>query len=332
METLADCLICFDVVPPSAGTQLHCGCSFCEVCLRSYFITKTEDLGFQRQQTFGCPSGCAGISLSPEEALEQLQHGGKEELGNALLKVYLVSSKDIRACPRTGCKYFGILPKNRCRTPLQCDVCKCQWRDEALYTQLERIFNSIQGAKGASNGMLSAAYKDILTEECPRCSIAIYKNGGCPHMTCAKCRYEFCWHCKHRHHGHSSLLCGATVLTKVLLLFLMTWFALAVTGSLAFIRGLLFIIIKFTIQLSIFNSLPILGSNISYKYSQRKILDAFISLIPALGIMGVIYYFELITRCLVILATEAILVCIFGLIRMHFRVWIRFILLSLIHI
>jgi hypothetical protein len=30
---------------------------------------------------------------------------------------------------------------------------------------------------------------------CPRCSTAIEKDEGCNHMSCRKCRYEFCWIC-----------------------------------------------------------------------------------------------------------------------------------------
>jgi ariadne-1 len=33
------------------------------------------------------------------------------------------------------------------------------------------------------------------TKECPRCHSTIEKNGGCNHMTCRKCRHEFCWMC-----------------------------------------------------------------------------------------------------------------------------------------
>lgn len=34
-----------------------------------------------------------------------------------------------------------------------------------------------------------------MSEKCPNCSVTILKNGGCPHILCLKCNFQFCWLC-----------------------------------------------------------------------------------------------------------------------------------------
>lgn len=41
----------------------------------------------------------------------------------------------------------------------------------------------------------TAHWIEANTHECPKCSSAIEKNGGCNHMTCRVCAFEFCWIC-----------------------------------------------------------------------------------------------------------------------------------------
>lgn len=33
------------------------------------------------------------------------------------------------------------------------------------------------------------------TKPCPKCHASIEKNDGCDHMTCRKCKHEYCWVC-----------------------------------------------------------------------------------------------------------------------------------------
>jgi E3 ubiquitin-protein ligase RNF14 len=53
-----------------------------------------------------------------------------------------------------------------------------------------------QMLKNAKNQQIkSEHWKKCNTKSCPKCNIPIEKNDGCDHMTCGKCKHEFCWLC-----------------------------------------------------------------------------------------------------------------------------------------
>ncbi|GME94303.1 unnamed protein product [Ambrosiozyma monospora] len=58
--------------------------------------------------------------------------------------------------------------------PIPCKMCK-GW---------------LEKCKGESE---TAKWITVNTKVCPKCESSIEKNGGCNHMTCGSCRYEFCW-------------------------------------------------------------------------------------------------------------------------------------------
>lgn len=68
--------------------------------------------------------------------------------------------------------------KNIGHEPLICKLFK-EW-DDNLAGRLDALNNN---------------WKQQNTKKCPGCGTDIEKNQGCMHMTCAKCKHQFCWLC-----------------------------------------------------------------------------------------------------------------------------------------
>ncbi|KAL7665881.1 RBR-type E3 ubiquitin transferase [[Candida] zeylanoides] len=50
----------------------------------------------------------------------------------------------------------------------------------------------------------TANWLDANTQACPKCDASIEKSGGCNHMTCKKCLFDFCWICLSSWDAHGS--------------------------------------------------------------------------------------------------------------------------------
>ena len=87
--------------------------------------------------------------------------------------------------------------------------------------------------------------------KCPACKIRIEKNGGCPHMQCFKCKYDFGWCCMQnirKHHKWYGLcphlpfnLCVKILLVLLGMIFMPVIFTLGPLGFAFYLTGYAFI-------------------------------------------------------------------------------------------
>ena len=67
--------------------------------------------------------------------------------------------------------------------------------------------------------------KVMIASPCPNCGVMVQKSGGCTHMVCGKCRFEFCWICMghfvgYRHDTGMEVYCAQRQATWVSILIL----------------------------------------------------------------------------------------------------------------
>lgn len=112
-----------------------------------------------------------------------------------------------RRCLRSTC-HGGQVHESGDAAPLMtcmfCEYKMCfthqrEWHAGQTCKEFDEAADRVTGdARRAKEDAASAAHIQTSTKTCPGpgCAAPIEKNDGCDHMTCSRCRYEFCWECR----------------------------------------------------------------------------------------------------------------------------------------
>lgn len=193
------CDICCEDSPQQRTYAMKCGHRFCTDCYRQYLAQKIKDEG--EAARIRCPGdGCNRIVDS--KSLDLLVTEDLKERYEVLLTRTYVDDKDnLKWCPAPNCEYAvdcsvktkdldRIVPTVQCSCghPF-CFGCSLPDHQPAPCALVKRW------VKKCADDSETANWISANTKECPKCGSTIEKNGGCNHMTCRKCKHEFCWMC-----------------------------------------------------------------------------------------------------------------------------------------
>lgn len=210
------CAICFDDKPTNTFISLSCGHkNFCADCLMDQLKTATKDKNLTSAR---CPDLKCKAVFTPqniETIIEFANNAALQKQNQSEVHAILQLSDDLkkiqerdkelkkrgeelnkpgaRECPTPNCKAIFFNKDNK-REQHACPDCKksycanCRIKHDAKKT-CEKAKKEQETANDK--------WKKENTKDCPnpKCKAAIEKNEGCNHMTCQKCRNEFCWVC-----------------------------------------------------------------------------------------------------------------------------------------
>ncbi|KAF1916079.1 hypothetical protein BDU57DRAFT_515941 [Ampelomyces quisqualis] len=193
------CDICCDDSPDVQTFAMKCEHRFCVACYKQYLSNKVQDEG--EAARIRCPGeGCTRIVDS--KSLDLLvSHDLRARYQVLLTRTYVDDRESLKWCPAPDCKYAvecpikskdltEIVPTVHCHCGHDfCFGCALTNHQPAPCSLVKRWLKKCEDDSETAN-WISAN-----TKECPRCNSTIEKNGGCNHMTCRKCRHEFCWMC-----------------------------------------------------------------------------------------------------------------------------------------
>ena len=120
-----------------------------------------------------------------------------KKIEHTVLISYLALLEDFVWCPTPGCGCGMIVAKDGTGcSNVTCPKCSVTFCTRCYASHAESSCRSMYD-EVSSNLWLKEN-----TKECPSCKAKIVKNGGCSHMKCSQCNYEFCWICLNRYTGH----------------------------------------------------------------------------------------------------------------------------------
>lgn len=191
----AECPVCWEDVHPAKLFSLPCGHGVCLRCWRSHLATSLQTEG-SSCVSLRCPAAPCSQVVDEETWSLLCPPPELARYRQFLLESFVERSLHLRFCsnPR-GCnlaiRYTGPKRDVQCACGHRmCFACSgdAHW---PLPCAMMEAWRRRADADGAAARWLLGN-----TKRCPQCRVHIEKNEGCLHMTCARCRHQFCWNCK----------------------------------------------------------------------------------------------------------------------------------------
>jgi len=216
-ESLHCCGICLDEKSALDCVRFSvCTHTFCKECLTGYFESLMSEGG---SSALCCPEPSCRQAVTPSEVQTLLPESLYERYEKQQLQTGLDSMRDVVWCPR--CEYPAFLIDGEgsslancgCCGFAFCTECRLAWHGLAPCANLATRWRQ---ADDRGKAALREKYGERVIEEvessewvldntkrCPNCYTSVEKNGGCNHITCRKCNYEWCWLCNGKYmQGH----------------------------------------------------------------------------------------------------------------------------------
>lgn len=201
MKTSPDdfCPICYDDMSERPSMSMPCGHEFHMDCWKEFCVNAIEQEGPSCVYATCPDASCKEVVTEVE--VRKAAPDYLDRFQTYQLRNFVESNTLTRWCPGAGCDRIACAATASAMeqegSVANCDSCGssfcmvCGEEPHApsgckeLATWTEKCRNESETA----NWILAN------TKSCPKCSSRIEKNQGCNHITCQRCKYEFCWIC-----------------------------------------------------------------------------------------------------------------------------------------
>jgi len=193
------CDICCEDEAGMETFALKCGHRYCVACYRQYLAQKIRVEG--EAARIQCPTEGCNLIIDARSLDILVTPDLTERYHELLYRTYVEDKETLKWCPAPDCPntiecavkkkdLHKIVPTVQCLCGHRfCFGCALNDHQPAPCELVKKWL------KKCADDSETANWISANTKECPKCNSTIEKNGGCNHMTCRKCKYEFCWMC-----------------------------------------------------------------------------------------------------------------------------------------
>jgi len=188
---------------PLTSSYLSCNHIFCNDCWVSYLTTKVSE----GEPQIHCPHLKCNIHVDDVFIKKLVPSVVYEKFLQFVTKNFVQDNDKVRWCPTPGCNNAISLDQTSSTSDSSIVECACGFKfcfkchreahAPASCDQMKQWEQKCQDDSETFN------WKTVNCRECPKCTVAVEKNGGCNHMTCRQCKYEWCWVCMRSWKGHN---------------------------------------------------------------------------------------------------------------------------------
>jgi hypothetical protein len=170
----------------------------CDICIYNYIKSIIENV---ENTSIFCPEDNCLTKFTFENIRYILNMENNfqlfERYDRQLTHKHLEQMKEFVWCAHNGCGSGQFHDMGFNSNPMLICI-KCQKRTCAFHRLIWHVgmtCKQYDQSKMLSIDQKSQIWIKKYSKKCPKCGIFIEKISGCDHMTCQRCKYQFCWEC-----------------------------------------------------------------------------------------------------------------------------------------
>ena len=186
---IVSCVLCFEELSEEEKEKnfINYKNMFCSDCYLNYFQDKIDN---NKVDKITCMQHKCSVELEDDFIISHLNgnHTLIEKYKKFKLRSNLYNDPNVKFCPIKDCESYAKKEgDNKYVTCLKghkfCFNCSKPWHGKKkCQDEIDKDFKKWK--------------KNKVLKRCPKCKMWTEKNLGCNHMTCAECKYQWCWLCE----------------------------------------------------------------------------------------------------------------------------------------